>query len=342
MSSVPCKYVLFVLVPTMFTDPGAALSAQRASSSLTATTPDDTEAAAVAQDVSPPVYTLPLASSPSLYPSTDSLPGVKFDHGARAQHRYPPLPPSPPPSTRLRSYAAGYRGPPALLQEGERPLLLIKITGFRLLNTAVIIAFGLAKAVLSYRGESAVPTTLDWVLGVLCAALLYWIGLLETVDPPVLRWLLHDDYAFVFVLATRFLLLSNLVCAGISLPIIFVVRAANSLVFFFLMVITSLAFGQSISKPSEKASWPHIVWFYTMPFVTVLVGYLTYRGVRRVTRRRRLPNAIRSLWSLLPSARRPSAETFLDSLALLIGYISSMGAIAVYFVFVVDYDHAFF
>lgn len=48
----------------------------------------------------------------------------------------------------------------------ESPLLLVKLTGYKLLNMLVISAFGIAKAILTYQGLSAVPTTLDWILGV--------------------------------------------------------------------------------------------------------------------------------------------------------------------------------
>jgi len=40
------------------------------------------------------------------------------------------------------------------------------ITGYRLLVTLLTIIFGMSKAILSYRSQSAAPTTLDWVFGV--------------------------------------------------------------------------------------------------------------------------------------------------------------------------------
>jgi hypothetical protein len=45
------------------------------------------------------------------------------------------------------------------------------MTGYHLLNIAVILAFGIPKAVSSYRGESVIPTTLDWVEGTLIAVM---------------------------------------------------------------------------------------------------------------------------------------------------------------------------
>ena len=40
------------------------------------------------------------------------------------------------------------------------------ITGYRLLVTLLTVIFGVSKAILSYRGQSTAPTTLDWVSGV--------------------------------------------------------------------------------------------------------------------------------------------------------------------------------
>ncbi|KAK7685849.1 hypothetical protein QCA50_011195 [Cerrena zonata] len=59
----------------------------------------------------------------------------------------------------------------------------------------VISAFGIAKAILTYQGLSAVPTTLDWILGVVLTIILYWVGQYEAVCPPVLPSFFHTDYA---------------------------------------------------------------------------------------------------------------------------------------------------
>ncbi|KAI0061101.1 hypothetical protein BV25DRAFT_1839163 [Artomyces pyxidatus] len=84
-------------------------------------------------------------------------------------------------------------------REHKRPPLLVKLTGFRLLNMAVIMGLGVPKAVTSYQGGSAVPTTLDWVVGVFSASLLYWLGLYESIEPPVLVWFFHTDFSFTLV-----------------------------------------------------------------------------------------------------------------------------------------------
>jgi len=57
----------------------------------------------------------------------------------------------------------------AIISDVEQPPLGVKLTGYRLLNMGVVFAFGLSKAILTYMGQSAVPTTLDWVSGALLA-----------------------------------------------------------------------------------------------------------------------------------------------------------------------------
>ncbi|KAI0263238.1 hypothetical protein BC834DRAFT_324666 [Gloeopeniophorella convolvens] len=78
---------------------------------------------------------------------------------------------------------------------GTPPPWGIKLTGYRLLNIIVLIAVGLAKFILSLKGQSATPTGLEWMAGSILAAILYWLGLYEAVEPPRWIWFLHTDYA---------------------------------------------------------------------------------------------------------------------------------------------------
>ncbi|KAI0050815.1 hypothetical protein FA95DRAFT_1603267 [Auriscalpium vulgare] len=110
-----------------------------------------------------------------------------------------------------------------------RPPLGVKVTGYRLLNTAVILAFGIPKAVLSYRGESVTPTTLDWMLGVFCAVCLYWLGLYEALQPPVLPFFFHNDHSHTIGLVLR---ISLGVCMPMSLfsgTVVLLVQLATKL-----------------------------------------------------------------------------------------------------------------
>ena len=63
----------------------------------------------------------------------------------------------------------GFEDSLAMALDVEQPPLGVKLTGYRLLNMGVVFAFGLTKAILTYMGQSAVPTTLDWVSGAFLA-----------------------------------------------------------------------------------------------------------------------------------------------------------------------------
>jgi hypothetical protein len=62
--------------------------------------------------------------------------------------------------------------------ETSRPLLLVKLIGYRLLTTTIIVTFGTVKAMASLKGKAVTATTLDWVMGVV-------LGTMH-MDPPAL------------------------------------------------------------------------------------------------------------------------------------------------------------
>ena len=78
---------------------------------------------------------------------------------------------------------------------------IVQVTAYRILFTFFITA-GFGKAILSYRGFSTSPTTLDWLFGVLFkigwvkeinsllltvtpSRRFYWLGLMENAQPPI-------------------------------------------------------------------------------------------------------------------------------------------------------------
>ncbi|KAI0689137.1 hypothetical protein BC835DRAFT_276254 [Cytidiella melzeri] len=75
------------------------------------------------------------------------------------------------------------------------PPLLVKVTGYRILNIAVILILGSWKSIASYHNQAILSTSLDLALGVVLAAALYWLGLYEAVQPPLMLWFFHKDYA---------------------------------------------------------------------------------------------------------------------------------------------------
>ncbi|KAH9987645.1 hypothetical protein BJV74DRAFT_885551 [Russula compacta] len=80
-------------------------------------------------------------------------------------------------------------------QRNRRPPLGVKLTGYRLLNMIVILVFGIWKAVASYRGESIISTTLDWVGGTLMAFTLYYAGLFQEERPLIFPRFFQVDWA---------------------------------------------------------------------------------------------------------------------------------------------------
>ena len=60
----------------------------------------------------------------------------------------------------------------------------IRVTAWRLLNSVVLLVFGVTKAVYAYLGYVTTPTTLEWLLGV-GWALMYGFPLLAPDVPPI-------------------------------------------------------------------------------------------------------------------------------------------------------------
>jgi len=77
----------------------------------------------------------------------------------------------------------------------RRPILLVKLTAYRILIVILTTGFGASKAALALRGISAVPSSLDLTFGVFVTLALWWLGLYEAVDPPIAPWFFHVDYS---------------------------------------------------------------------------------------------------------------------------------------------------
>lgn len=74
-----------------------------------------------------------------------------------------------PPSARQTVADSRARGDTVV---GEtRPPLLVTVTGYRLLNTSILLGLGIWKTVASYRNEAILSTSLDLLLGVILAAM---------------------------------------------------------------------------------------------------------------------------------------------------------------------------
>lgn len=49
----------------------------------------------------------------------------------------------------------------------DSPPLLVKLTGYRLLNIMIIATFGVSKAVFAYKQQSTALTAVDWISGII-------------------------------------------------------------------------------------------------------------------------------------------------------------------------------
>jgi len=146
--------------------------------------------------------------------------------------------------------------------EHERPsLLLVKVTGYRLLNIVVITIVVAWKAVLSYQGQSVAPTTLDWIGGGVLALGLWWLGLYESVEPPVLPWLFSRDYSHSIALRARDGIFGAILGVCLSLfwgGIIFAIAPAIPELFTFagpLIILSFIVYAASILMIVGIAVW---------------------------------------------------------------------------------------
>ncbi|KAJ7710542.1 hypothetical protein B0H17DRAFT_2661 [Mycena rosella] len=111
--------------------------------------------------------------------------GASSTYGrALAQTR--PGSPSPIPPLPFPQRASSWSSTP------ESPRRL-KVTGWRLLNTGVILRLGIYKAVATYFGQTTAPSTLDWVIGVVWTLISYWVGFIEQDHPTYAEWFFQED-----------------------------------------------------------------------------------------------------------------------------------------------------
>jgi len=71
----------------------------------------------------------------------------------------------------------------------------VELTGYHLLNSAVILGFGISKAVLSYHGQSVTPTTQELIGGTLFAAISYYLGVFKDQRPEIWPLFFRVDWA---------------------------------------------------------------------------------------------------------------------------------------------------
>ncbi|KAF8473096.1 hypothetical protein DFH94DRAFT_150887 [Russula ochroleuca] len=98
----------------------------------------------------------------------------------------------------------GQHGPTSLhISEGNtqddrqrRPFPLgVPLTGNILFTIIWIVGLGIPKAVYSYRGQSLISPTLDWVAGIIFTLISFWLGVIESKRPELCPQFFEVDLA---------------------------------------------------------------------------------------------------------------------------------------------------
>ncbi|KAJ7465893.1 hypothetical protein FB451DRAFT_1369734 [Mycena latifolia] len=119
--------------------------------------------------------------------------------------------------------------PPAPAPQRRR----VKITPWRILNTAVLLILGTTKALSTFLGQTNAPNNLDWTIGVVWALISYWVSLVEQETPEVAPWFFTTDFSGVLRL-------------GFTGFLVMLVVAAFWSIIYGLMALT---FGRLIHHP---------------------------------------------------------------------------------------------
>ncbi|KAJ7631506.1 hypothetical protein B0H17DRAFT_539158 [Mycena rosella] len=126
--------------------------------------------------------------------------------------------------------------------------LRVKITPWRLLNTAVLLILGTTKAVSTLLGETSAPNNLDWTIGVVWALISYWVSLVEQEAPTVAPWFFTADLSRV--VRVGFTGLCSIVGVAIYWSVIYGVMA--------------FTFDRPSHPPIHRGVWVGIVGFITL------------------------------------------------------------------------------
>jgi len=163
------------------------------------------------------------------------------------------------------------------------PPLGVKLTVYRLLNITILFSIGIIKGILTYKGQSTAPTTLDWIGGALLAALLYWIGLYEDRDTKKGEWFFQADLAPAIGYCTK------LFVAGVMWPLFFLdgifvyVLSMGSLLGILTSIILNLCLPHILRSHSQLVGIPFgFLTYGCMVLLWYCVGVLTRRVRVRV------------------------------------------------------------
>ncbi|KAJ7465912.1 hypothetical protein FB451DRAFT_1402326 [Mycena latifolia] len=149
----------------------------------------------------------------------------------------------------------------------------VKITPWRILNTAVLLILGTTKALSTFLGQTSVPNNLDWTLGVVWALISYWVSIIEQETPEVAPWFFTADF-------------SRLVRLGFAGFCVTLIIGAFWAVVYGLMALT---FGRLIHPPILHGLSVGFVGF----IILILSGFAGFRLARFLPRLRKSWNKLR-------------------------------------------------
>ncbi|KAF8318467.1 hypothetical protein DL93DRAFT_396093 [Clavulina sp. PMI_390] len=112
----------------------------------------------------------------------------------------------------------------------------VAVTGYRILTTAVLLAIGSIKFAFTLHGKAS-ANTLEWIIGIILALLIYWLGFFE--PPKAKGWspFFHVDYSSS---------IENLIMSGI----LFLIPAVQ--VFGLIVLLLIFTAHQIIPHPLDN------------------------------------------------------------------------------------------
>ncbi|KIJ40774.1 hypothetical protein M422DRAFT_256193 [Sphaerobolus stellatus SS14] len=99
----------------------------------------------------------------------------------------------------------------------------IKITPWRIINTFVVLGFGITKTVSTYGGKDATANWSDLTVGLIWATIAYWVSLAETESKTAWQWLLQKPVTVPNTLIKFILLIGVIVAYSIFITMFTIV-----------------------------------------------------------------------------------------------------------------------
>ncbi|KAF7352040.1 hypothetical protein MVEN_01166400 [Mycena venus] len=112
----------------------------------------------------------------------------------------------------------------------------VTLSPWRVLNSVLVLGAGAYKAVATLQGQTAGPTAVDWIVGVLWSLTAYWVSFLDNSTNGHSNWFFdHDLSAVVFIVLEDLVALG--LCAGIvAIALTTMLKYETAGIVFFVVV----------------------------------------------------------------------------------------------------------